>query len=70
MDLLFAAPTPWVWDAEKTFERLKAEKPELVQAAARGEAVVDPEAGVLTHPVAHKAGDVHHTEESEGNASQ
>ncbi|KAI1827404.1 general substrate transporter [Xylaria intraflava] len=26
MDLLFASPSPWVWDAEKTFARLKAEQ--------------------------------------------
>ncbi|EEU37319.1 uncharacterized protein NECHADRAFT_37236 [Fusarium vanettenii 77-13-4] len=26
MDLLFAAPTPWAWDAEKTFARLKEER--------------------------------------------
>lgn len=32
MNLLFAAPTPWNWDAEKTFTRLKAEHPELVNA--------------------------------------
>jgi hypothetical protein len=25
MDLLFAAPTPWAWDAEKTFAALKEE---------------------------------------------
>lgn len=25
MDLLFAADTPWVWDAEKKFAELKAE---------------------------------------------
>ncbi|KAL1854032.1 hypothetical protein VTK73DRAFT_8821 [Phialemonium thermophilum] len=25
MDMLFAAPTPWAWDAEKTFTALKAE---------------------------------------------
>lgn len=50
MDLLFAAPTPWVWDAEKTFERLKVEQPGLVQAAKKGEHVVDPEAGVLSRP--------------------
>ena len=25
MDLLFAAPTPWSWDAEKTFAALKQE---------------------------------------------
>ncbi|KAK6949759.1 hypothetical protein Daesc_008080 [Daldinia eschscholtzii] len=54
MDLLFAAPTPWVWDAEKTFARLKAERPELVQAAKRGEHVVDPEAGILAHPATPK----------------
>lgn len=30
MDLLFASPTPWVWDAEKTFARLKAEQPDLL----------------------------------------
>ncbi|RYC54506.1 hypothetical protein CHU98_g11702 [Xylaria longipes] len=32
MDLLFASPSPWAWDAEKTFARLKAEQPAL-QAA-------------------------------------
>ena len=32
MDLLFAAQTPWVWDAERTFRRLKEEHPELVNA--------------------------------------
>lgn len=25
MDLLFTAPTPWAWDAEKTFAALKEE---------------------------------------------
>jgi hypothetical protein len=49
MDLLFAADTPWVWDAERTFTRLKAEQPELIHAARKGESVVDPEAGVLSH---------------------
>ncbi|ETS76037.1 hypothetical protein PFICI_12981 [Pestalotiopsis fici W106-1] len=56
MDLLFAAPTPWVWDAEKTFERLKVEQPGLVQAAKKGDSVVDPEVGVLSRP---KDGEVH-----------
>ena len=46
MDLLFAAPTPWVWDAEKTFARLKAERPDLTEAAHAGKAVVDAEAGI------------------------
>ncbi|KAK8015485.1 hypothetical protein PG991_008373 [Apiospora marii] len=50
MDLLFAAPTPWVWDAEATFRRLSAERPELVAAAHNHQKVVDPEAGlVLAH---------------------
>ncbi|KAI0480898.1 general substrate transporter [Xylariaceae sp. FL0804] len=65
MDLLFAAPTPWVWDAEKTFARLKAEQPELVQAAHRGEHVVDPESGIP-----EKAeGQGVHREESDGKVS-
>ncbi|KAK7756179.1 hypothetical protein SLS62_001772 [Diatrype stigma] len=46
MDLLFAADTPWNWDAEKTFAQLKAERPELVQAAQMGHKVLDPETGV------------------------
>lgn len=25
MNLLFASPTPWAWEAEKTFARLKHE---------------------------------------------
>ncbi|KAK8061064.1 hypothetical protein PG997_015285 [Apiospora hydei] len=50
MDLLFAAPTPWVWDAEATFKRLSDERPELVAAAHQHQKVVDPEAGlVLAH---------------------
>jgi hypothetical protein len=47
MDLLFASSSPFVWDAEKTFERLKAERPELIAAAKKGTSGVDPEAGVL-----------------------
>ena len=36
MDLLFSADTPWNWDAEKNFARIKAENPNLVQAARAG----------------------------------
>ncbi|KAI9661343.1 MAG: hypothetical protein M1831_003076 [Alyxoria varia] len=46
MDLLFAAESPFNWQAEKHFERLKIENPELVQTAAvRSGSVgsVDPE---------------------------
>jgi hypothetical protein len=45
MDLLFAAKTPWTWDAEATFARLKAENPGMVQALSRKGSVVDPETG-------------------------
>ncbi|KAF3065335.1 Sugar transporter STL1 [Daldinia childiae] len=68
MDLLFAAPTPWVWDAEKTFARLKEERPDLIQAAKRGQHVVDPEAGILAHPASPKDETAIHAE-SEENAS-
>jgi len=42
MDLLFAAKTPWVWDAEKNFAKIKSENPELMAAAAhRGFSMAD-----------------------------
>ncbi|KAK6088361.1 hypothetical protein SCUP234_00849 [Seiridium cupressi] len=66
MDLLFAADTPWVWDAEKTFERLKLEQPDLIHAAKKGERVVDPEVGVLAH---HENGEVPMHEERLGKVS-
>ncbi len=46
MDLLFAADTPRVWDAERNFKKLCEENPHLVQAAQRGQSMVDPEIGV------------------------
>ncbi|KAJ5930375.1 hypothetical protein N7466_005868 [Penicillium verhagenii] len=46
MDLLFAAKTPWAWDAEKTFARLKAENPGMVQAVSR-KGSIDPETGKM-----------------------
>lgn len=45
MNLVFACDSIWNWEAEKNFKILKAENPELVQAAHRGEKVVDPETG-------------------------
>lgn len=47
IDLLFAAETPWTWDAERTFAQLKAENPDFSQAADRmnNPNVVDPETG-------------------------
>jgi hypothetical protein len=45
MDLLFAAKTPWAWDAEKTFARLKAENPGMMDIASRKNSVLDSETG-------------------------
>lgn len=46
MDLLFAADSPWTWDAERNFAKLKAENPELVRAAGRGNSTTDLETGL------------------------
>lgn len=45
MDLLFAAKTPWAWDAEKMFARLKSENPGMVETVSRKGSVLDPEVG-------------------------
>ncbi|RDW95006.1 MFS general substrate transporter-12 [Coleophoma crateriformis] len=47
MDLLFAADTPWNWDAERNFAILKAEHPDLVHAAKHHQGVIDPEHGLV-----------------------
>ena len=47
MDLLFAADTPWNWDAERTYAQLALENPQIVQAATKGHGVVDPETGIV-----------------------
>ena len=47
MDLLFAAETPWNWDAERRFATLKEEPPEIAQAAHSGKVFHDPETGVI-----------------------
>ncbi|KAI3320367.1 general substrate transporter [Xylariaceae sp. AK1471] len=44
MDLLFASPSPWVWDAEKTFVRLKSEQPDI-QGGKLHEPIGDVETG-------------------------
>ena len=46
MNLVFACDSPWTWEAEKHFAILKEENPDLVQAAQRGQSVVDPETGL------------------------
>ncbi len=33
MDLLFASDKPWVWEAEKEFERLKKENMQILHTA-------------------------------------
>jgi hypothetical protein len=45
MDLLFVAKTPWVWDAEKSFAKLKEEHPEIAHAAHKGQMARDVETG-------------------------
>jgi hypothetical protein len=45
MDLLFASDSWWVWDAEKTFARLKEENPGYMQTVARKNSEADAEAG-------------------------
>ncbi len=62
MDLLFAAKTPWVWDAEKNFARLRAEHPELVNRAHRGSIVKDVETGSLSEDGKKDAMDTKHAE--------
>ena len=46
MDLVFASDSIWVWEAEKNFKLLQEENPDLIQAAKRGQSVIDPETGV------------------------
>lgn len=57
MDLVFACDSIWTWEAEKNFARLKAENPDLVQAAQLGHGVVDPETGLVGSRRASKAVD-------------
>lgn len=48
MNLVFACDSIWNWEAEKNYAILKEENPELVQAARKGESVIDPETGLPT----------------------
>ena len=45
MNLVFAADSIWNWEAERNYKILKEQNPELVQAAQRGNSVIDPETG-------------------------
>ena len=45
MNLVFASDSIWNWEAERNFKILKEQNPELVQAAQRGNSVIDPETG-------------------------
>ncbi|KAA8642741.1 hypothetical protein EYZ11_011232 [Aspergillus tanneri] len=47
IDLLFAAKTPWVWDAERNFQALVETNPELTQAARAHQRPADVEAKVI-----------------------
>ena len=46
MNLVFASDSIWTWEAERNFKILKEQNPELVQAAQRGQSVIDPETGL------------------------
>lgn len=46
MNLVFASDSIWTWEAERNFAILKEQNPELVQAAQRGNSVIDPETGM------------------------
>lgn len=46
MDLVFASDSIWNWEAEKNFKLLQEENPDLIQAAKRGQSVIDPETGL------------------------
>ena len=46
MDLVFASDSIWTWEAEKNYKLLSEQNPHLVQAARRGQSVVDPETGM------------------------
>lgn len=35
MDMLFAADTPWVWHAEKTFAHLREQNPDMIHGSKR-----------------------------------
>lgn len=47
MNLVFASDSIWNWEAEKNYALLKEQNPELVQAAQRGNTVIDPEGGAV-----------------------
>ena len=47
MNLVFASDSIWNWEAERNYALLKEQNPELVQAARRGNSVVDPEGGAV-----------------------
>ena len=75
MDLLFAADTPWNWDAEKTYKRLAAATPQLVHAAKRSQSVVDPETGLAAGGrrdsyAAVYGNDTKHVDDSNGSGDE
>jgi hypothetical protein len=45
VNILFSAPSPWVWDAEKHFAEFQAGHPSYL-AASRGNSMVDAETGL------------------------
>ena len=46
MNLVFACDSIWNWECEKEYAILREENPDLVRAARRGTAQIDPETGL------------------------
>jgi hypothetical protein len=42
MDLLFASKSPWVWDEEAHFKKLKAERPGFMHVHGKGDVPATP----------------------------
>lgn len=49
--MLFAAETPWVWDAEKTFARLREQNPDMMHGGRRRSLDVEEKPSPLTDHV-------------------
>nr|POE61848.1 sugar transporter stl1 [Quercus suber] len=48
MDALFSASTPWVWDAERNFQRLLEQNPEMSQTKRRASADTSDKVGSMS----------------------
>lgn len=49
--MLFAADTPWVWDAEKTFAQLSAQNPDMMHGGRRRSLDAEEKPGAISNHV-------------------